>query len=184
MTISQRHMAILGALMALGACSSSPSGPTGSTQAPCPRIAILADGADMTVFRTAGQRDLTAMVLDARITGFDATCDYTGRDRTALSVRITPRFEAERGPAAESRAAELPWFVALSDVGDTTLLDRQAFTTRLTFPTNVPRLVGPGATARVNVPLGEGVRAVDYAIRISFQLTPEQLAHNRARGPR
>ena len=184
MAKSLRHTAILGALLALGACSSTPSGPLGSAQAPCPRIAILADGADLTAFQAGGPRDLTAMVLDARITGFDATCDYSGRDRRALDIRITPRFEAERGPAAQGRAAELPWFVALSDIGDTTLIDRQAFTTRLTFPTNVPRLVGPGATARVSLPLAEGVRAVDYAIRISFQLSPEQLAQNRARGPR
>ena len=177
--------AALAGVVALAACGgSAPTNPLMAGQASCPRIAILADGADVTRFQGAGVRDLTAMVIDARIAGFDARCDYAGRDRRMLDVRVTPRFQAERGPAAQGRTADLGWFVALSNADDTEVLDRQAFTTRVTFGANAPRASVNGQTARLQVPIGDGAAAIDYLVRISFQLTPQELAQNRARGPR
>lgn len=173
--------AVLGVPLALAACAGSPA-PTGP--APCPRIAILADGADLTRYRPGAARDLTGMTLDARIAGFDARCDFGGSDRSTLEVRITPRFQAERGPAATGGTAELPWFVVVTDAADTEILTRVAATTRVTFPPNVPRAQGGGQPVQVTMPLTGGRRAGDYTVRVSFQLTPEELALNRARGPR
>jgi hypothetical protein len=176
------------ALLLLAACGGSDSGtpanPLTSGQASCPRITLLAEGADLTRFRAGAARDLTAMTVDARIAGFDAVCDYASRERRALDVRVTPRFQAERGPAAEGRAQDLPWFVALSDAGDTTVLERQSFVTRLAFAANAPRANATGQAARLRLPIGDGVAAGNYIIRVSFQLTPEELALNRSRGPR
>jgi hypothetical protein len=166
----------------LSACGGSGSAPAAGA-APCPRIAILADGADLTRFRSGAARDLTALTVDARIAGFQARCDYAGSDRRSLEVRLTPRFEAERGPAAEGRTADLPWFAVLTDVEDTTLVSRISETTRVTFPANVQRAEATGRPVRVMVPLGER-RATDFVLRLSFQLTPEELELNRQRGPR
>jgi hypothetical protein len=152
--------------------------------APCPRIAILAEGADLTRFRDGAPRDLTAMVVDARITGFDATCDYAGRDRSAIEVRITPRFEAERGPAADGRSVELPWFVAVSDPEDSVTLDRVASSTHVTFPANVARALATGRPVRLLLRAEEGTRIQQYPVRIAFQLRPDELAFNRQRGAR
>ena len=170
--------------LALGpaACGSSSSTPAGT--APCPRIAILADGADLTRFRPGAARDLTAQVLDARVAGFDARCDYASRDGRTLDIRITPRFEAERGPTAEGRTADLPWFVAMTDAADTRVLVHLSDTVRVGFPANVGRATANGRPAQITLPLEEGKRATDYTIRISFQLTPEELALNRSRRAR
>ncbi len=151
-------------------------------QAPCPRIALLADGADLTRFRPGAPRDLPGLTLDARITGFDARCDFTDRARSALEVRITPRFEAERGPAAAGRTAELPWFVAVTDPADQRVVARTAAATRVDFPANVARASATGQPVRITVPGGAEARA--HIVRLSFQLTPEELELNRARGPR
>ncbi len=153
-------------------------------QAPCPRITILADGADLTQYVAGTPADLTTMVLDARIAGFDAVCDYASRDRRALEVRVTPRFQVERGPAATGRVLDIPWFVALSDAGDSDVLDRQAYTARATLTANQTRINTNGQAARLRLPIGDGVSAGNYVVRLSFQLTPEQLAQNRSRGPR
>jgi hypothetical protein len=166
----------------LAACGGADRGV--SDAAPCPRIAILAEGADLTRFRAGAERDLTAMVVDARIAGFDARCDWASRDRRALDVRVTPRFQAERGPGFDGRAVDLPWFVALTDASDSTLLERMAATTRVSFPANVPTAGATGQALRLTVPVGGEVRARDYNLRLSFQLTPEELALNRSRGPR
>ena len=117
--------------MALAACGGGSSQPAPVGGAPCPRIAILADGADLTRYREGAGRDLTAMVVDARVTGFEARCDFAGSDRGVLDVRIVPRFEAERGPAATARSVDLPWFVALSTADDSEVLARIAGTTRM-----------------------------------------------------
>jgi hypothetical protein len=175
-------MAALAGLALLAACGSDQGASSG--QAPCPRIVILADGADLTRFRGGASGDLTALTADARIAGFEANCDFASRDRSGLAVRVTPRFEVERGPAAQGRTLDVPWFVALTDAGDATVLDRQAFTSRVSFGPNVVRDTIQGQTARLTVPLGQGARAADYTVRISLQLTPEELALNRARGPR
>jgi len=168
------------AALALAGCGATGSG-TGGT-ASCPRVAILADGADLTRYRPGAPPDLTQMVLDARIAGFEARCDTTGGGRT-LEVRITPRFEAERGPAATVRTAELGWFAAVTDASDN-VLDRVSGRTQVSFPANQTRAAATGPAAVLELPLAGGRRAADYVVRLSFQLTPEELAQNRRRGPR
>lgn len=182
--VARALLAMVAAGPLLSACGGGDSdGLLGQAPAPCPSIGILADGADLTRFSQGAGFDLTRMVVDARIVGFDARCDYTGRDRAALDVRITPRFEAERGPAAEGRAVDLPWFVAVSDPEDR-VLDRRAYATRVGFGTNVTRTRVEGEAVRMTLPLTEGRQADDYLVRLSFQLTPEELELNRRRGPR
>jgi hypothetical protein len=182
-TAMVRWAAVVSAL-GLAGCGSSSEPASLVRQAPCPGIVILADGADLTRFTPGSGYDLTRVVVDARIAGFEARCDYASRDRRSLEVLITPRFDAERGPAAQGRSQELGWFVAVTDSADTRLLDRQAFTTRVTFPPNVARAQAAAQPLRLVLPIGNGTRAEDYIVRLSFQLTPEELALNRRRGPR
>jgi hypothetical protein len=172
--------------MALGlaGCGSSSEPVPLARQAPCPGISILADGADLTRFTQGSDYDLTRMVVDARIAGFEARCDWVSSDRRSLEVLVTPRFDAERGPAARERNLELPWFVAVTADNDTRVLDRQAYATRVSFPPNVARAQATAQPVRLVLPLGNGTRAEDYVVRLSFQLTQEELALNRRRGPR
>lgn len=170
---------VLAGLAALAGCGGS--APVGLSTAPCPRISILADGADLTRFRPGGPQDLSAMAVDARITGFQAQCDFAGRDR--LDVRVTPQFSVERGPALAGRTADLPWFLAVS-TPEEEVLDRTAETTRVAFAQNVGRAAASGPTVRFTMPIGNGVRAQDFLVRLSFQLDEAELAYNRARGPR
>lgn len=152
--------------------------------APCPRIAILADAADLTRFRPGGGTDLSAMVVDARIAGFQARCDFARRGGGGLEVTVTPQFAAERGPAAGTRAFDLPWFIALTDAEDREILAKREFTARLAFAANVGQARTEAEPVALTVPIGEGRRADDYVVRLGFQLSPEELAFNRRRGPR
>lgn len=185
-SVVAKGVAVVALPAMLAACggSESTSNVLTAGQAPCPRITILADGADLTQYVAGAPRDLTTMVLDARIAGFDAVCDYASRDRRALDVRVTPRFQVERGPAARGGSLDMPWFIAVSDAGDTDVIERQAFTARATLASNQTRVNSTGQAARLRLPIGDGVSAGNYVVRISFQLTPDQLAQNRSRGPR
>jgi len=170
------------ALVALAGCG---GGDQPTLPATCPRVGILADAADLTRFRPGAGQDLSAMVVDARITGFQARCDYTRRGR-ALEMILTVQFAAERGPAAAgTRTADLPYFVTVVSADETQVIaPPQHFSTRIVFPTNVSRARANGQELSIIIPLGGERQLGEQAVLIALQLTPEELALNRRRGPR
>lgn len=154
-----------------------------SPPAPCPRITVLADGADLTRFQPGAGQDLAAMTADARLIGFQARCDYTRR-REAVSVSVSAIFDVERGPAAGSmRQTNLPWFIAVTDLDDTQVIDRREYVTPVTFESNVNRVRVQSRPVSFSFPAEERL-VENHNLRLSFQLTPDELALNRRRGPR
>jgi hypothetical protein len=178
-----RRKAMLGLVGAvlLAGCGGG-GGTAGSPPAPCPRITILADGADLTRFRAGAVRDLATMAFDARLVGFEARCDYTRR-REGVVVSISAVFDVERGPVAQARQATLPWFIAVTDVADSEIIDRQDFLTPVDFAPNVNQVRVQSRPVSLNFPAEERL-VENHNVRLSFQLTPEDLALNRRRGPR
>ena len=174
-------MGLAGALLLAG-CGGGGGGSAGNPPAPCPRISILADGADLTRFQPGAIQDLATMTSDARLIGFQAACDYTRR-REGVAVTISAIFEIERGPVVQVRQASLPWFIAVTDAGDSQLIDRQDYVTPVTFEGNVNRLRVTSRPVTLNFPAEERL-VENHNVRLSFQLTPEELAMNRRRGPR
>jgi len=175
--------AIGGAVLLLGACSGGSGTPNllQNATAPCPRIAILADAADLTRFRPGGGQDLTAMELNASLSGFQAKCDYAPR-QAGLDVTLTPNFKAERGPAAQGRAAEIPYMVAVVDDGNH-VLSRATYNMQVEFPPNVSRTRNEGEELSIRI-AGQPQQAAQKRILLGFVLSPEELAMNRRRGPR
>ncbi|MBR0679646.1 hypothetical protein GXW74_04060 [Roseomonas eburnea] len=173
-------MGLAGAAMLAG-CGGSGVSST-SPPAPCPRVTVLADGADLTRFRPGGGQDLASMTTDARLIGFQARCDYTRR-REGVSVAISAVFDVERGPAATGRDVNLPWFIAVTDLDDTQVIDRQEYVTPAAFDVNVNRIRVQSRPVTFSFPADERL-VENHNIRLSFQLTPEELALNRRRGPR
>ena len=174
---------LAGALLALTGCGGGGERPI--LPATCPRVGILADAADLSRFRPGGGQDISDLLVDARITGFNARCDYARRGR-ALEMILTVQFAAERGPAAQgSRTADLPYFVTVVSADETRVIaPPQHFTTRVAFPPNVSRTRVNGQELSIVIPLGNEQRRGEQAVLIAFQLTPEELAMNRRRGPR
>lgn len=156
----------------------------GATTLPvaCPNPGILADGADLTRYRPGPVRDLTTLEYDARLTGLNGNCT-PGRGNHSIEVSLTAAFSVERGAAANGRVVDLPWFVAvLGPEGQ--ILNKQVFVERVSFGRNETRTTGTSDPVTLSLPVGEGVRAQDYRILVSFELAPEDLALNRRRGPR
>jgi predicted NAD/FAD-dependent oxidoreductase len=171
-------------LLALAGCNSGSSGVAGlleTAQAPCPRVGVIADAADLTRFRAGGGTDLTAMVVDARVSGFQAKCNYAPR-REGLVVTLTPAFSAERGPAASGSEIEIPYMVAVVSEDDR-ILSQASYNLRVAFPPNVARVQSGGEELSITLP-GGVQQAASRRVLIGFQLSPEELAANRRRGPR
>ena len=64
------------------------------------------------------------------------------------------------------------------------ILQQQRFIDTVVFSRNETRLSALSTPVSVTLPVGETRRASDYRVYVSFDLTPEDLALNRRRGPR
>src|SRR3712207_1635721 len=115
--------------VALAGCNGGGGG-TGLPVA-CPTPGILAEGADLTRYRPGPVQGLTSLEYDARLTGLNGSC-RPGRGDRSIEMTLSPGFSVERGPAAEGRVVDLPWFVAVLGPEDQ-VLSRQGFVERFAF---------------------------------------------------
>ena len=140
----------------------------------CPQLTLLAEGADLTRFAGAG-RDVTDRVLEARITGVEAAC--SGGRGGDVVARIKIQADIARGPAAQGRAAQVPYFVAVMQ-GDA-VLERREFVLATNFPANVNAQRVSGGDLELRFPKAGDSGAAQYRIIVSLQLTQEELEYNR-----
>lgn len=165
-------LALLGALIPLAACGSTPDGP-------CPRVGVLSDAAEVASFREGGGRDLGDLIVFGRLTNVASQCDY---DEGELEAEVTLTLQAEIGPAAASGKQQLTYFVAVTET-DRRVLAKEVFPLAIAF--DDARVVTVRDTVEeVTIPLPAGRRGDSYEILVGFELTPEQLAYNRARRAR
>jgi hypothetical protein len=140
----------------------------------CPQLALLAEGSELTRFAGPG-RDVTDRVLEARITGVDASC--RGARSTDVVAYLKVQADVIRGPAARGRGAQVPYFVAVMQ-GDA-VLDRRDFVLDANFPANVDSMQVAGGELELRFPAAGERGAAQYKIVVSLQLTEEELAYNR-----
>lgn len=141
----------------------------------CPRAIIVHEASRLVAFRPGAGRDMTDVLFEARLPRISVACD---RDDNVVTVDSRVAMIAERGPANTNRKARIRYFVAVVDSAQR-ILNKGEFETELEFPTNVNR----GQTSEEltqRIPIASGAQARDYTIMVGFQLTPEQLAYNRA----
>ena len=145
----------------------------------CPSTAVLADAVTVTKFKP-GVPANAGMMFTAEMSQAQVTCDYDMM-RNTLSVDLSFAVKGARGPAAAGADPPLDFFVAVVDI-DGNLLAKKVYQ-------NQPDLGNkPNAqwTQRINnfsVPMAQDKRPYDYEILTGFQLTPEELAFNRAPRP-
>ncbi len=147
----------------------------------CPHIIIVKDTAQITTFRPGPGRDLTDVVLDARIDRFEGTCETdleTNRTgRVAVDLQLI--FEATRGPANDTRKGKFSYYVAIANRSGA-ILAKKVFDTEFEFQGNRNRVGGIEELTQ-EIPLRRGELGEDFDIFVGFQLNPEQLDYNRAK---
>ncbi len=168
---------LLGLPLALSGCGSF--GKTEQFAPVCPKLALLKDGADLTRFSPRGH-DVTDLVLDGRLVAVPAECEPGSRGHVAASLRVT--MSLARGPAAQGRDMDVAYFVAVARDGH--IVDKQDYVIRASFPPNVNQITVTGDPVAMSFPADAAHPASAYQIFVSFQLTPDELAMNRGRGPR
>ena len=169
-----RHFAAAAVPLALAGCG----GDTESFAPPCPQPTIFRDTGDLHRFRgtqQAGGRDIIDSILDGRITDIQGSCKRDGPDTVVATVSVG--LELTRGPASNSRLADVAYFIAVSD-GDK-ILDKRVFTLRAEFPPNTEHLRLIGNEVDLRLPVTPKKTAAAYRVSAGFQLTPAELNVNR-----
>ncbi|MBN9560985.1 MAG: hypothetical protein J0H14_09705 [Alphaproteobacteria bacterium] len=159
------------------------SGPVTSTFPPeCPHAGVLADAADLTRYRSAGAagHDLTDMVLDGQITGVSGDCTRASRRELDVSVAVSMRLT--RGPAARGPVGSVPFFVAVTQNGQ--VLDKQVYHITPDFAANSDTVRLTSDPVSLTLPISVEKTGSAYDLVVGFQLTPDEVALNRRRGPR
>jgi hypothetical protein len=173
-----RAAAALPAALALASCSFF-NVPTEKFAPACPKTAILSDAADLNRF-TRGGHDLTDMVIAGRITGLSGKC--ASDDPEHLRTTISVGMDLTRGPAAKGQAIDVQYFVAVAD-GEK-ILTKQDYILHVGFARNSDRVRLTGDEVELVLPVTKEKSGAAYSVLVGFQLTPDELAFNRARGVR
>ena len=146
----------------------------------CPGAALLPQASDVSHYRPSGQgsgHDLTDLILQTRITAIDGKCE-PGKDSHTLSATVKVTIEVTRGPAATSRVADVPYFVAVSD-GDR-ILDKHVFSNRVAFPPSVDRVFLTSDPVTMWLPVSATKSGAAYTVWAGLQLTPAEMAQAQA----
>jgi hypothetical protein len=140
----------------------------------CPTVTRINLATRLTRFIPGG-RDLTDVAFEAHIGGISGNCSA---DEKAIKVEMNAQFIATRGPADKSRKAPFSYFVAIANNNDD-VLARQDFDTVIAFPGTQTR---NGVEEQLDqlIPIKKGEQGSDYHIYIGFDLTPEEIAYNKA----
>jgi hypothetical protein len=141
---------------------------------PCPSAAIVKDASRKVVFRPGPGRDVTDIVVEARLPRILVSCEYNDR---GVEVTTVVNIIAARGPADTTRRANIRYFVAVINP-QTQIIGKREFESELRFPINIDRGFTSEELVQM-IPVGKGVAADGYAIAVGFQLTREELEANR-----
>jgi hypothetical protein len=152
-------------------------GPARNEFAPvCPVPAILGDAANLNIYRssatTGPARDLTDLVVSARIVQVSGTCQPGDRN-DRLAVAVNAAVSLSRGPALQGNGITVPVFVAVAQ--GNTILDKHTYLMHATFPSNVDRVTLTPGELDLSLPITASKSGASYSIVAGFQLTPEQL---------
>jgi len=174
MKFAFRSAAALAALVALGGCSLFESK---KELPPCPRVSVLSEASKLTQFRTGQGRDITDVELQAEFTGYHGSCKFD-YEKQIMTVTMQVGIDAQRGPAAKGRKADIAYFIAIPAFSSTPK-GKAIMQVPLEFPENTDRVryIDSEVEATFKVPKLDDL--AKYEVFLGLQLTPEQLEYNR-----
>lgn len=182
MRVVKSLLAVTTLSLALGACSTVDSVKFWRDEIPepCPRITVLKNASELTKFKQGPGRDLIDVLYEARITNVLSFCKYdVDYDTRAglINARVAPVIAAKRGPADQSRSADVAYFVAVVDENKN-ILQKQNFTLRLAFPGNLTQNEVKDEPIDLGIVTDGLTDGSSYEIYVGFQLSREEIAYN------
>jgi hypothetical protein len=152
------------------------SGPTNQFAPPAPSVVLVPDASDLTRFNDRGQ-DVTDMEVGARLTAVKGATT-PGDTRRQADAKIQVAMTLTRGPALVGRTVSVPYMVTVAQ-GDR-IIDQKDYTVTTTFARAVDQVSVTDQPIAMVFPVTQQKTSAAYTIYVSFRLTPQQLAYNRA----
>lgn len=145
---------------------------------PCPLLGALYDSARQVEFSQPGVERYANIAYTAEIEGVRGLCRYVDADPITMAIEVDMAFG--RGPSADGRTHTYRYWVAVARRGRAPI-EKQYFDIEVEFDDDdlvvrrteeIENIVIPRATPETS---GE-----NFEILVGYELTPEQLAFNRA----
>lgn len=179
MTFSFRLLALAALLLTLGACGSVDKS---KEPPPCPRVSILNDAAKMMRFRPGQGRDITDVQLQAEVISYHGFCKYEP-EKKQMTVVLQIGIDAQLGPAAAGRNADIAYFVAVPAFYPQPQA-KQVMTVPLAFPENTNHVRYTDEELSVTIPLSDIKELGKYDVILGLQLTADEVDYNRRQAAR
>jgi hypothetical protein len=171
MTIS-RVSVILAALLMLSGCDSDKVNN-------CPAGVILADAAQITVFRQGGSQDLAGEAYRVWLVGISSDCSINKKTgETDSSMRLD--FRATRAPSADRAHYQVPYFVAVTQ-GDR-LIEKRILSASFDFAPGASVATFSQSPDDFDIHVENGHQPYEYEVMAGFQMTPAQIDYNKKMG--
>ena len=132
----------------------------------CPQAEALPGAGDLALYRPGGARDLTDVQIEGSILSAAGKC-RDGDKAGTVDATLTLQMRFQRGPAAPTRQANIPYFVAVAR-GET-ILNKRLFAQTVTFPQNVDSVVVATKPVDLILPVGADRSAAAYQVWVGFQ---------------
>ena len=147
----------------------------------CPEVGLLKDADHMTMFGDGPGRDISDVVFESEIKGFEGECEYVGGapDYTEVVLNLRVSFDLILGPAARGRDYKFGYFVAIPS-SFPRKDGKSSFSAMVNFPPRRNRVTFTDDPLEITIPLSESRRGPDTKVVISFALSRDQLNFNRS----
>ena len=145
----------------------------------CPQAEIVGELQSLSEFDSASNPAPSNLISTIEITNVQKSCNYASG---AATIDLKMDFVGTLGPRGRALSSDrpffsYPFFVAVTS-RDGTILAKEVFAASLTYD--------PGQNTKIYteklrqiIPIERGESGGDYRVLVGFQLTPDQLAHNR-----
>jgi hypothetical protein len=168
-----RGVFLVAAAILLVACSTKREDRIG-----CPNVEVPRDVGAVTRFHPGPGRDPIDVLLEAWVESVKGQCTL---DDNNLLVDLTVKVVTRRGPADRTESAEIPYFVAISDLQHN-ILSRQSFNT--TAPYVSRKSISFEDILTLTIPMTKGVEPESFLIYVGLELNEEELKYNRNKNKR
>jgi hypothetical protein len=144
---------------------------------PCPLMGVLYESSRVVEFTTPEER-FANVAWTGEMRGVRGLCRYTAGEPIVMNLEVDMAFG--RGPAAEGQSHTFRYWVAVTRK-DQAPIAKEYFEVKVDFPTGADRLRAREELERIVIPrAAETVSGANFEVLVGFELTPEQLAFNRA----
>lgn len=164
---------VVAALLGLSGCAQLDSRPN---VGPCPMAGALYEASRLVEVGEVERHENVAFT--GAVEGVSSFCRYVGKNPIDMEIDID--FSFGRGPKAESDRKTYTYFVAVTR-RDRVVIAKETFTLDVKFDKNDTVMRRREKVAGIRIPrASETVSGTNFEVIVGFELTPEQLAFNRA----